>query len=397
MTHPLRAPVFFLMAINFINLLGYSGWNGLFNNFAKEAADFTGYDIGIAQSVREIPGFLAFTAIVWFLVMREQIFALVSLIVLGAGCVATGYLPSFWGILISTTIMSVGFHYSETVNQSLALQLFPKKDAPRLLGRVAGAGAAAQLTGYGGMALLWWAGLRDYRILYGLLGALCIGLTIFAFFWFPKVEGTVPQRKSIVLRPRYWLYYALTLMSGARRQIFSAFAAFLLVERFGMKVHEVAGLFLITAALNIVLAPWFGSLIGRIGERRTIMLENIVLIVVFAGYATTDDPLLAAALFVLDGVFMTLVIAQRTYFQKIGDASDFSPTAAVAFTINHIAAVFIPFVLGMLWLKDPALVFQTGTVIATISLGLAFIVPRDPGHGRETVFKENAPEAAQAA
>ena len=396
MNPALRSPVAFLMVINFINFFGYSGWNGLFNNFAKEMADFTGYEIGIAQSVREIPGFLAFSAIIWFLVMREQVFALVSLIVLAMGIVITGYLPSYWGILIATIVMSVGFHYSETVNQSLALQLFPKKDAPRLLGRVASAAAAAQLTGYGGMALLWWAGLRDYKVLYAGLGLICAALVIWAWLWFPRIEGTVPQRKSIVLRPRYWLYYALTMMSGARRQIFSAFAAFLLVERFGMKVHEVAGLFLLTALMNIALAPRFGALIARIGERRTIMLENVSLIVVFAGYAVTPDPLVAAILFVVDGVFLTLVIAQRTYFQKIGDPADMSPTAAVAFTINHIAAVFIPFGFGLLWLKDPSLVFQAGGVIATISLILAFFVPRDPGHGRETVFRENAAEAAAA-
>ena len=393
----LPSPLLFLFAINFINILGFAGWNGLFNNFAKEAAGFTGYDIGIAQSVREIPGFLAFTAIVWFLLLREQVFALASLIVLGIGIVMTGYFPTLWGVLMTTTIMSIGFHYSETVNQSLALQLFAKKDAPRLLGRVASAGAAAQLVAYGSMALFWWAGMRDYRILFGMLGCLCVVLAIAAWLWFPRVEGTVPQRKSIVLRPRYWLYYALTLMSGARRQIFSAFAAFLLVERFGMKVPEIAGLLLVTSLLNMLLAPRFGSMISRIGERRTIMIENLSLIIVFAGYAATDDALVAAVLFIIDGVFLTLVIAQRTYFQKIGDAADMSPTAAVAFTINHIAAVFIPFGFGLLWLKDPSLVFQAGGLIAAISLVLAFIVPHDPGPGQETIFKENAGEGALAA
>jgi hypothetical protein len=395
-TQSLRSPLFFLMALNFINLLGYAGWNGLFNNFAKEAAGFTGYHIGIAQSVREIPGFLAFSAILWFALLREQTFAIISLVVLGIGVAVTGYFPTLGGLLMSTIIMSVGFHYSETVNQSLGLQLFSKAETPRMLGKVAGAGAFAQLVGYGSMALLWWAGVQDYRVLFTLLGIVVVGLAIFVWFWFPKVQGSVPQRKTIVLRSRYWLYYALTLMSGARRQIFSAFAGFLLVERFGLKVHELAGLFLITSALNMYLAPWFGKLIHSIGERHTIMMENVALIVVFAGYSVTEDATIASILFVIDGVFLTLVIAQRTYFQKIGDAADMSPTAAVSFTINHIAAVFIPVVFGMLWLHDPSLVFKAGGVIATISLILAFIVPRDPGSGQETVFKERANGGAVA-
>jgi len=389
-----RSPLAFLMALNFINFLGFAGWSVLFNNFAKESAGFGGLEIGIVQSVREIPGFLAFTAIAWFAVMREQTFALVALIILALGIMITGFLPSLTGLVITTTIMSIGFHYSETANQSLALQLFPKAAAARMMGKVASAGAAASIIAYAGMAALWWIGLTDYSILFAVLGGAGTLLTIVVWRWFPHIEGSVPQRKTIVLRSRYWLYYALTLMSGARRQIFSAFAGFLLVEKFGFKLPEVALLLLATACLNMLLAPWFGSLISRIGERHAIMIENVCLILVFAGYAIVDDGRVAAVLFILDGVIMTLMIAQKTYFQKIGDAADMAPTAAVAFTINHIAAVFIPFVFGLLWIKDPSLVFQSGAVIATISLVLSFIVPRDPRQGQETVFREGTGSGA---
>lgn len=390
MQQSLRSPIVFLMALQFINWLGLAGWAALFNNFGKEAAGFGGYQVGIVQSVREIPGFLAFTAIAWFLIMREQIFGVFALIILGFGCLISGMFPTLGGVLMTTLVMSTGFHYAETVTQSLALQIFPKAQAAQLLGKVASAGAVASMAGYGGMALMWWAGLHDYNVLFAILGSVCILLAIAAYFWFPRIEGTVPQRKTIVLRPRYWLYYALTFMSGARRQIFMAFAGFLLVERFGFKVLDVALLMLATAALTTLCAPIFGRIIGQIGERRTIMVENVGLIIVFAGYATTNDGRVAALLFVLDGLFMILLIAQRTYFQKIGDAADMSPTAAVAFTINHIAAVFIPFGFGILWIKNPALVFQAGGLIASLSLILSFLVPRDPGPGQETVFKEQS-------
>jgi hypothetical protein len=78
--------------------------------------------------------------------------------------------------------------------------------------------------------------------------------------------------------------------------------------------------------------------------------------------------------------------AQRTYFQKISDPADIAPTASVAFTINHIAAVAIPILFGRIWIQDPTLVFTIGTLIASASLCLAFLVPRDPQPGQETVF-----------
>jgi predicted MFS family arabinose efflux permease len=384
----LKEPVIFLMVLAFVNMLGYAGWVTLFNNFAKDAARFSGADIGLTQTVREIPGFLAFTAIYWFLVMREQTLGYLALIMLGAGIAITGGFPTLTGLLITTFIMSVGFHYFETVNQSLSLQLFPKKDAARLLGRVSGAAAAAQFTAYGGLALMWWIGYRNYELLFAIIGIACIGITVAAYLLFPRFEGEVAQQKKIVLRQRYWLYYALTSMNGARRQIFTAFAGFLLVEKFGYSVPQMAMLLMVTAALNTFLAPRLGALVGRWGERRTIAFENIVLILVFLGYAATSNATIAALLYIVDGVFSIFVIAQRTYIQKIGDAADMAPTAACAFTINHIAAVIIPVTFGLLWLKDPSIVFYLGAGIASTSLMLSFLVPHRPGPGNETIMKE---------
>lgn len=389
-------PVIFLMALAFVNMLGFAGWQTLFNNFAKEAAGFTGAEIGLSQTVREIPGFLAFTAIFWFMVLREQTVAYISLLILAGGIAITGLFPSLTGLLITTFIMSVGFHYFETVNQSLSLQLFPKAHAPRLLGRVSGAAATAQFLVYGALALLWWFGMRQFDMLFGLIGLACLVLTMAGFAFFKKFDGDVPQRKTIVLRRRYWLYYVLTFMQGARRQIFTAFAGFLLVERFGFKVPDIAILMLVTSALNTFAAPRLGALVGYWGERRTIAFENISLIIVFLGYAFATSGWLAASFFVIDGVFSILVIAQRTYMQKIGDPADMAPTAACAFTINHIAAVVIPVTFGLVWLKDPSFVFLLGAGIATTSLMLSFLVPHDPGPGNETIFsgKNVGPAAA---
>jgi hypothetical protein len=385
------SPIAFLMTIAFLNWLGYASWVALLNNFAKEAAGFTGREIGLLQSVREIPGFLAFTALALFMFMREQTLAYLSLVVLGVGVALTGFFPTTGGLLMTTFIMSVGFHYMETANQALQLQLLSKSEAPAALGRIGGANAVAQFLAYGSIALVWLTLRPSYVLLFAVSGAACVVLTGVAFLFFKKFDGPIPQRKGFVLRKRYWLYYALTFMSGARRQIFMAFAGFLLVERFGYGVTGVAMLFLVTCLINTLAAPQLGSLVGRIGERATIMMENISLIVVFIGYAFARDGWLVGALYIVDGVFFTLVIAQRTYLQKIADPADIAPTSAVAFTINHIAAVAIPVTFGLIWLWSPSAVFLIGAGIATGSLGLSFLVPRHPEPGRETVLEGARP------
>ncbi len=150
-----RSPLFFLASLAAINWFGFAAWSALVNNFAKESISFSGFDMGVLQSIREVPGLLAVTALVWLFLMREQTLALVSLAALGIGIALTGFMPTREGLWLTTFVMSVGFHYYETMNQSLALQLLSKAEAPRALGRIASVSAGAQLAAFGFIAALW--------------------------------------------------------------------------------------------------------------------------------------------------------------------------------------------------------------------------------------------------
>jgi MFS family permease len=203
----------------------------------------------------------------------------------------------------------------------------------------------------------------------------------------------------MILRRRYWLYYALQFMAGARRQIFVVFAGFMMVEKFGFEVHEVTALFMINLVVNMVAAPLMGRAVFRFGERSTLIFEYIGLMLVFLAYGGVYlfgwGVVLAAALYVVDHILFSLALALKTYFQKIADPGDIAPTAAVAFTINHIAAVFLPAALGYLWLVSPAAVFGAAAGMAGLSLALALMIPRHPEPGHETVFARALPAPAE--
>lgn len=380
----------FLMAIGMP--FAFSVWSALLNNFVIEVANFDGADIGLLHTVREIPGFLSITAIAVLLVMREQVLGLVSLALLGAATAVTAYFPTMGGILMITLLSSIGFHYYETVMQSLQLQWIAKDRAPAVLGWMLSVGAGASLIAYVAIILTWNALGLSYNQVYLISGGITVAIALFCFLAYPQFEGRTPQRHGMVLRKRYWLYYALQFMSGARRQIFVVFAGFMMVERFGFDVHELTSLYLVTLVLNIVLAPIFGRVIQRFGERETLSFEYIGLMLVFLAYggiyAFGWGIAVAAALYVIDNIFFTLALALKTYFQKIADPADIAPTAAVAFTINHIAAVFLPVLLGLLWLVSPMAVFLMAAAMSVVSLILALMIPRHPVEGHETVFSK---------
>ena len=385
-----RRPVALLFLFALAMPVAFNTWSALLNNFVIEAAGFTGVEIGWLHTVREIPGFLAVGVIALIMFIREQVLGVVALTMLGVATAITAWFPSFAGLLTVTMISSIGFHYFETVNQSLQLQWIDKKRAPQVLGWIVAIGSGASLVSYGLVVLTWETLDLSYNTVYLAAGGFCAVLAIFGLFAYPQFEAHEPQVKKIVLKKRYWLYYALQFMSGARRQIFVVFSAFMMVERFGFEVHEVTGLFLINFVANMIFAPLMGQAVGAWGERRALLFEYFGLVAVFLAYGGIYyfgwGVVLAASLYVIDHLFFSLAFALKTYFQKIADPQDIAPTAAVAFTINHIAAVFLPASLGYLWIVSPGGVFVLAAGMAATSFLLALLIPRHPEKGNETLL-----------
>ncbi len=377
-----RKPLLLLLAVG--NTIAFATWQVLLNNFAVEQAAFTGEEIGVLQSLREIPGFLAFTAILVMLMIRQQNFAILSLITLGFGTAITAFYPTAGWLYFTTVIMSVGFHYLETLHSSLSLQWLEKDEAPQVLGQLLSARAITKFIVLIGIYLYLALFSNSYMLLYLLAGGIAVGIGLLCWTAFPHFEEKVAQRKQLFLRRQYWLYYLLTFLAGARRQIFVVFAGFLLVEKFDFPIENMVLLTLVNAALTFWLAPKIGTLISLIGERRALILEYSGLIIVFVSYAFVDSVAVAIALFLLDHLFFALAIAIKTYFQKIADPADIAATSSISFTINHIAAVVLPAALGLVWVFNHSAVFLIGAAIALCSLLLSMLIPDHPVQGMET-------------
>ena len=374
--------------------ISFAAWQSMINNFAIEQAAFTGVEMGILQSLREVPGFLAFGVVFLLLLMREQTIAFVSLLALGIGTAMTGMLPSVLGLYCTTVLMSVGFHYAETIVQSLSLQLISTQRLPLVLGRQI---AVTSFTGLAIFAAIFilveWLAL-GYLWIYLMFGSITVGMALFMYFGCPHFKGEAEQHKTMVLRRRYWLYYLLTFLSGARRQIFVVFAGFLMVEKFGFSVSEMTLLFLVNGVLSIYLAPRIGRLVVHWGERRTLTLEYVGLVLIFSAYAFAESAWFASILYILDHIFFAMAIALKSYLKKIADPRDMAATAGVSFSINHIAAVILPVALGMVWIVSPSLVFLIGAGFAVLSLLLSQLIPGAPERGQETVFSHQLARAA---
>jgi hypothetical protein len=371
-----REMYIFLLVLTISSTVAFQGWRTLLNNFAVEVGGLSGFDMGIVQSVREVPGFLCLLAVYLLLFIREHRLAAVSVMVLGAGVCATGLFPSVYGVAFTTMIMSFGFHYYETMNQSLTLQYFDHAQAPLVLGRMRSVMGATNV-GVGAVLFLT-ARYLGYSQMFAAVGAVAVCGGLWAFFRDPSKTDIAPQNKKMVLYRKYWLYYALTFLAGARRQVFVAFAVFLLVQRFGYSVESVTLLFVLNNVINYFVNPVIARALNRFGERRMLSLEYASLTLIFITYAYTQSALVVGLLYVADNVFFNFGMGIRTYFQKIADPGDIASGMAVGFTINHIAAVVVPFVGGVAWLANYRVVFLGAAVLSIVSLLLSQLVRTAP-------------------
>lgn len=356
----------FLMVLTVAAYVGLQGWQTLFNNFAVEVVQLEGDQMGMIQSIREIPGFLSLLAVFLLLIVSEHKLSAYSIMVLGIGLALTGFFPTYMGLMLTTLLMSTGFHYYETTNQSLTLQYFNHETSPRIFGKLRSLAAASNI-GIG-LFILLMSKILGYRQLYLIIGIFILAIGGWGYLQNPSRPDIQPQHKKMVYRKKYWLYYFLTFMAGARRQIFVAFAVFLLVKKFQFSIQDITLLFIINNLINYFLSPAIGRAIIKYGERAVLSAEYFSNIFIFVAYALTGSKILVSILFILDHIFFNFSIAIRTYFQKIGEKGDIAPSMAMGFTVNHIAAVFIPALGGMLWMIDYQIPFYAGAVLSLISL-----------------------------
>ena len=356
----------FLVIMTAASTIGIQGCSILFNNFAVEMVHLDGYQIGVIQSIREIPGLLTLLLVFLLLLVREHKLAALSVVLLGIGTGITAFIPSYGWLIFATIVMSFGFHYYESCNQSLTLQYFSTAVSPLIFGRLRA--LAAVSTVIAGLIVYCLGAVAEYREIYLVIGAIVFVAGAWGMFQNPTHAGIIPQRKKMFLRRKYLLFYILTFLSGARRQIFVVFSILLLVQVFHFSMRDMTLLFIVNNIVAYILNSLIGKAINRVGERFISSVEYGGVIVVFLVYAFSTSKNLVMFMYILDNILYNFDVAIRTYFQKVADPADIASSMSVGFTINHIAAVFLPALGGFFWMIDYRIPFVAGSVLGVVSL-----------------------------
>jgi len=361
-----KATITRLIAGNLFLFFGFNVWRSLFNTFAIEELAVRADQIGLIQSIREIPGLLGFLLAFLALILSEMQVISLSTVVMGLGLIATAWAGT-WGALIAGTLFSsIGFHAFYPNSSAVAIKLSEGRETPRLLGRLRSVGALAAVVAAGVVILT--VNILSYRQIFIGAGIVTVigGLAI----WRRERGEDGRQRQRIVFRRRYWLYYVLTFLMGSRRHMFTTFAIFLLVDRYGLPTQQTALLLLVNNLLGVFLFRFLGDLVGRVGERRVLTANFLLLIGIFMGYAFLDSLVVLAIFYVLDNLLFSINLALESHFKKIAvSAEEVTSNMSMGQTINHVSALFVPVVGGLIWTTyGSSVTFMCGAGIAVISL-----------------------------
>jgi predicted MFS family arabinose efflux permease len=273
-----------------------------------------------------------------------------------------------------------------------------KEETPKVLGGLRSVSSIAAVIG---TAMVWafvdgkqlgplniptWG----YRTTFYVAGGVVIAGSLLAFRnGLGREKHVRREKRKVAFRRDYWLYYTLTFLMGVRRHIFTTFAIFMLVQIYKIPVSWTAALLLINSVFNSFLSPLLGWLVARLGERRMLTANFVGLVGVFLGYAYVSYLPILFVLFVLDHIFFGFNLAVESYFQKIAHSpQEITSNVSMAQTINHVSALVVPVLGGILWEQvSPSAPFLAGVAIALISLVLVQFIRTEP-------ISQLAPQAA---
>jgi hypothetical protein len=341
-------------------------------NFVVDEMHLSAQYQGILEACRESCGIMALGILALLAWLAEPLIAAAMLLLLGLGLGSYPFLGGFTGLIVASMIWSQGLHVWMPLPGSMALALAEPGRAGYRLGRLQAAGNIGSALGLSAALVLVWRHLPIRPIYYiagaaAIIGALaCLGIR----------RNMKADRPRLVFRRQYALYYLLMFLEGWRKQICLTFAGFLLVKKYETPVETMLLLWIAIQAAGWFVAPRVGRWIDRVGEKRTLIFYYSTLTVFFVFYALIESRYFLWALFIVDNVFFVFTMALTTYVNRIAPKEDHTPTLSMGVAMNHIAAVTMPLIGGLLWVRwGYQWAFLTGVITAGLSIVVAYRLP----------------------
>jgi MFS family permease len=263
--------LFFLLSTAFIGI-GQSVDGAVLTNYLKEGLGMMILQRSALEFPRELPGLLMVVIIGLLSFLGDVRTMLVGNIISAIGMFCLGIIPHQYSwLIVAIFVYNVGTHIYMPLSNSIGMSFATGGELGKQLGRM---NAINTLTLVISSAVLWLL-FKFLHISY--TTAFSIGAVAFLLAAISLVfikPTTTPKKSSrFVFRKEYGLYYWLSILYGARKQIFITFGPWVLVDVFRQQVTTMIMLFFIVSIAGIFVKPWIGHMIDHLGEKSVLSSE----------------------------------------------------------------------------------------------------------------------------
>ena len=384
-----------VVAVNLAS--GFS--EGLFSNYFKEVYHTDGFQRGLIELPREMPGVITF-----FLVSALAFLGDITIAIFAQGIAALGLMvlglmtPTFGVMLIFLFINSLGAHLYMPLRDSIGMSLSEPDQVGKRMGQ------------FGGIsyAMLTVAGLTVFFLfrfgVFSLTSTIKWPFVIAAVFYLLamimmiKLKTETGQmrvkREKIkwVFRKEYKYYYVLAIVFGVQKQVMLVFGPWVLIETLGQRVDVIVMLGIIASTMGMFFMPQLGKWIDRFGVKKLLYADALSFIFVYLCYGVLSHGfnvgllakvglpvILASALFIIDRLSSQMGIIRVIYLKSIAiTPSDVTPTLSLAMMMDHVVSIIVGVSGGLLWVTFGShYIFYTVAALSFINLAVAILV-KDP-------------------
>jgi predicted MFS family arabinose efflux permease len=325
----------------------------LLTNYFDETLRFDGSRFGYIAAIREVGGFFIMFLTALFYRVSLQKVAAGSIVAIAIGFALFSLAGGFWSVVPWVVLSSFGIHAVLQIQPALGLNLTTPARSGAIMGRI---GALTQGGTLAGLLMVFLVFKFDW-LSYGAMFIILAGVVLvaaLAIARFPHLHEGRPYRASARREPLVWsrfyrLYYSMCMLDGIRQQVFFSFGLWVLVNRFGFGVDDISLILLAVTFASVLITPWFGRALDRLGERRVLSVVNIAFIVALAGYALAGDVITASVFYCLYALIAPAAyMGGSTYLRRICAPHDLAASLAMGLTISHATAIVVPVMAGFI-------------------------------------------------
>ncbi len=366
---------FFLSVMTFS--LAYGLYKGVIDNFLAEIVGMSGFDKGVSEFFRELPGLLlVFILAALYTFSAERIYKLGALFMLAGMAAQAVVSPVRVLVILCIFVYSLGDHMQLGMRNTLTLQYARDGRGGEALGLQNAVQQIGTLAGF--LVIIGIFSLvKPSAGLYRIVFAVSAGIIGLGFLSSLRVKGdsvTDENKRRFYFKKKYAKYYMLEVFYGARKQVFFTFGPYVLVLFYGANAMVISTLFAVSSVCGFFASPLVGKIIDRVGYKAVMVADTLVLVVVcfFYGFAHHIFPQNVAFIvccmnYILDSIISLASMASNVYVQDISDSADeVRATISTGVSVNHLITIFIALFGGWIW---KALGIETLFILSAV-LGL---------------------------